>query len=97
MTNSSLIFANELEKVSLPVSVFPNKAWKGNCLCLDFRQIDQNSQNSGKLVPKKIFFIKLTYLKEYFKINKSFLQSLSDRQMVSNTKNERLKSLKSKY
>ena len=97
MTNSLLIFANELEKVSLPVSVFPNKAWKGNCLCLDFRQIDQNSQNLGKLVPKKIFFIKLTYLKAYFKINKSFLQSLSDRQMVSNTKNERLKSLKSKY
>ena len=66
MTNSLLIFANELEKVSLPVSVFPNKAWKGNFLCLDFRQIDQNSQNSGKLVPKKIFFYKIDIFKGIF-------------------------------
>ena len=38
-----------------------------------------------------------SYLKEYFKINKFFSQGTGERQMSSNKKNERLKSLKKNY
>ena len=51
MTNLLLIFANELEKISLQVLSFVNEPWKENFLGIDFHQVDQNSQNSGKSVP----------------------------------------------
>ena len=51
ITHLLLIFANEFEKISRQVSSFANETWKENFLGTDLRQIDQNSQNSGKLVP----------------------------------------------
>ena len=63
MTNLSLILANEVEQISLQVSTFENEPWKENFLGIDFRQIDQNSWNSGKLVPQRFLFNKLTFLK----------------------------------
>ena len=62
MTNLLLIFVNQFEKISLQVSTFANEPWKKNFLCLDFSQVDQNSQNSEKLVPQTFFLTKLSYL-----------------------------------
>ena len=63
MTNLSLILANEVEQISLQVSTFANGPWKENFLGIDFRKIDQNSRNSGKLVPKRFVFNKIDILK----------------------------------
>ena len=63
MTNLSLILANEVEQISLQVSTFENEPWKENFLGIDFRQIDQNSRNSGKLVPQRFVFNKIDILK----------------------------------
>ena len=63
MTNLSLILANELEKISLQVSSFANGPWKENFFGIDFRQIDQNSRDSGKLVPHRFVFNKIDILK----------------------------------
>ena len=56
MTNLSLILANEVGQISLQVSTFGNGPWKENFLGIDFGQIDQNSRNSGKLVPQIFVF-----------------------------------------
>ena len=63
MTNFLLVFADEFGKNSLQVSIFANEPWKENFLGIDFRQIDQNSGNSAKLVTQRFFFCKLKYLK----------------------------------
>ena len=63
MTNLSLILANEVKQISLQVSTFENGPWKENFLGIDFRQIDQNSRNSGKLVPQRFVFNKIDILK----------------------------------
>ena len=63
MTNLSLILANEVEQISLQVSTFENEPWKENFLGIDFRQIDQNSRNSGKLAPQRFVFNKIDILK----------------------------------
>ena len=63
MTYLSLILANEVEQISLQVSTFENEPWKENFLGIDFRQIDQNSRNSGKLVPQRFVFNKIDILK----------------------------------
>ena len=63
MTNLSLFLANEIEQISLQVSTFENGPWKENFLGIDFCQIDQNSWNSGKLVPQKFVFNKIDILK----------------------------------
>ena len=36
----------------MKISTFQNEPWKENFEGIDFCQIDQNSGNSGKLVPK---------------------------------------------
>ena len=56
MTNLLLNFANEVEKISFQVSTFANRHWKEIFLGIDFCQIDQNSQNLGKLAPQKFVF-----------------------------------------
>ena len=43
------MLANEFEQISLQISAFANGSWKGNFFGIDFRQIDQNSQDLGKL------------------------------------------------
>ena len=58
-----LIFTNEFEKASLQVSAFSNELWKGNLLGIDFRQIDQNSQNLGKLIPQRFALNKIDIFK----------------------------------
>ena len=63
MTNLSLILANKVGQISLQVSTFENGPWKENFLGIDFRQIDQNSQNLGKLVPQRFVFNKIDILK----------------------------------
>ena len=63
MTNLSLILANEVGQISLQVSTFGNGPWKENFLGIDFGQIDQNSRNSGKLVPQIFVFKKIDILK----------------------------------
>ena len=63
MTNLSLILANEVEQISLQISPFENRPWKKNFLGIDFRQIDQNSRNSGKLVPQRFVLNKIYILK----------------------------------
>ena len=63
MTNLSLILAIEVEQISLQVSTFENGPWKENFLGIDFRQIDQNSRNSGKFVPQRFVFNKTDILK----------------------------------
>ena len=62
ITNLSLILTKKFEQ-TLQVLTFANASWKENFLGIDFRQIDQNLQNSGKLVPQDLFLIKLTFLK----------------------------------
>ena len=62
ITNLSLILANKFEQ-TLQVSTFANGPWKENFLGIDFRQIDQNSRNSGKLVPQRFVFNKIDILK----------------------------------
>ena len=63
MTNLSLILANELEQISLQVPSFANGPWKENFFGIDFRQINQNSRDSGKLVPHRFVFNKIDILK----------------------------------
>ena len=63
MTNLSLIFANEFEEISWQVSIFANGPLKENFFGIDFRQIDQNSRDSGKLVPHRFVFNKIDILK----------------------------------
>ena len=65
MTNLLLIFANQAEKISLQTSTLANEPRKKNFLSIDFSQVDQNSRNSGKRVPKNIFFNKYDIFKEY--------------------------------
>ena len=48
MIDLLLIFANKFEKNYLQVSSLANQPCKESFLGTDFRQIDQNSQNSGK-------------------------------------------------
>ena len=48
------------------VSIFANVPWKKNFLCIDFRQIDQNSRNLGKLAPQRFAFNKIETLKVIF-------------------------------
>ena len=66
MTNLLLIFTNQFEKISLQVSTFGNEPWKGNFLGIDFCQVDQNSPNSGKLVPQRFAFNKSDVFKVLF-------------------------------
>ena len=54
------------QKISLQVSTFANEPWKENFIGIDFRQIDQNSRNSEKLVFKRFIFIKIDMFKEIF-------------------------------
>ena len=68
MTNLLLIFANQAEKISLQTSTLANEPRKKNFLSIDFSQVDQNSRNSGKLVPKNIFFNKYDIFKELWHI-----------------------------
>ena len=63
MTNLSLILSNEFEQISLQVSSFANGPWKENFFGNDFRQINQNSRDSGKLVPHRFVFDKIDILK----------------------------------
>ena len=51
--------ANEFEKISLQASPFFNGPQKENFLSIEFNQIDQNSRNSGKLVPQTFVFNKI--------------------------------------
>ena len=62
ITNLSLILANKFEQ-TLQVSAFANGPWKENFLGIDFHQIEQNSRNSGKLVPQRFVFNKIDILK----------------------------------
>ena len=48
------------------VSIFANVPWKKNFLCMDSRQIDQNSRNFGKLAPQRFAFNKIEILKVIF-------------------------------
>ena len=48
------------------VSIFENVPWKKNFLGIDFRQIDQNSRNLGKLAPQRFVFNKIEILKVIF-------------------------------
>ena len=48
MTNLSLILANEFEQISLQVLTFANGSRKENFFGIDFRQIDQNSEDAKK-------------------------------------------------
>ena len=66
MTNLSLLLANEFEQISLQVPSFANGPWKENFFGIDFRQIDQNSRDSGKLVPYRFAFNKIDILKLIF-------------------------------
>ena len=59
ITNLSLILANKFEQ-TLQVS---NGTRKENFLGIDFRQIDQNSRNSRKLVPQRFVFNKIDIIK----------------------------------
>ena len=63
MINLSWILANEFEQISLHVSSSPNGPWKENSFGIDFRQINQNSRDSGKLVPHRFVFNKIDILK----------------------------------
>ena len=63
MTNVSFILANKFDQISLQVSSFANGPWKENFFGIDFRQIDQNSQDTGKLVPHRFVFNKIDILK----------------------------------
>ena len=59
MTNVSFILANKLDQISLQVSSFANGPWKENFVGIDFRQIDQNSRDTGKLVPHRFVLNKV--------------------------------------
>ena len=63
LTNLSLTLSNEVEQIYLQLSTFENGSWKENFLGIDFCQIDQNSQNSGRLVPQRFVFNKIDILK----------------------------------
>ena len=55
--------ANEFEQISLRVSTFAKKPWKENFFGIDFRQIDQNSRDSEKLVLHRFVYNKIDILK----------------------------------
>ena len=40
----------------MQVSTFANEPWRENVLGIDCRQIDENAQNLGKLVPQRFVF-----------------------------------------
>ena len=68
---------NEFEEISLQVSTFANEPWKEKFLGIDICQIDQNLQNSGKLVPRRFVFNKIDIFKKYFKIKKNSPKTVS--------------------
>lgn len=61
-------FGKSIQKIFLQWSTFPNEPWKENFLDIEFRQVDQKSQNSGKLIPQNFGFYKIGIFKVMFLI-----------------------------
>ena len=63
MVNLLLIFDSEFENLFCRYQVSQMNPEKKNFLGNDFRQIDQNLWNSGKLVPQRFIFSKISLVK----------------------------------